>query len=167
MGKILIAYASKTGTTADVAAMLAKRLACAADLYDLRRGQRAQAPDLCAYDAVVLGTAMYMGRPMRAMAAYCNANEAALVAKPLYLFTCGIAEEAEEQPYLNKTLSERLTAHARAYRHLGGELRLNRMSPFARFAMGQFLKTHDQKPGLNVEAIEALCQIIKKDEETI
>ena len=77
MGRILIAYASKTGATADAAAALAKAIAAPCTLYDVGKqaytGEGAaqytheNAPDVCRYDAVVLGTAMYIGKPRRAL----------------------------------------------------------------------------------------------------
>ena len=174
MGRILIAYASKTGATADAAAALAKTIAAQCTLYDVGKqaytGDGAArytdeiAPDVCLYDAVVLGTAMYMGKPRRALVDYCRRNEAALAGRRLYLFTCGIGTEAEDGAYLRQALPQSLTGHAALYRHLGGEVRLARLGLFERFAMAQYLKNCATQPTLDGDAIKALGLAIEKDE---
>ena len=165
MGKVLIAYATKTGTTADAAAMLAKQLTKPFNLYDLSKKPRAAEPDLRAYDTVVLGTGMYCGRPRRELAAFCLENEALLSGKTLYLFTCGIGSEQEEIGYLRKELPASVMEHITLYRHLGGEIRLDRLGLLARFGLGQYLKHCEVKPALHGEVIKALGVAINQEGE--
>lgn len=160
MGNILIAYATKTGTTADAASMLAKRLTKPFHLYDLSKRPRAAAPDLRAYDTVVLGTGMYCGMPRHEMAAFCRDNEAMLGGKKLYLFSCGIGSEQEEIGYLRKALPAGIMEHLEGYRHLGGEVRLEKLGWLARFGMKQCLKQCASKPALDGGAIDALAAAI-------
>ncbi len=165
MGKVLIAYATKTGTTADAAALLAKRLTKPFSLYDLSKKPRAAELDLRAYDIIVLGTGMYCGRPRRELAAFCRENEALLRGKKLFLFTCGIGSEQEEIGYLRKELPAGVMEHIVLYRHVGGEIRLDRLGALARFGLGQYLKHCEVKPALSGEAIGVLGAAIDKEGE--
>jgi len=57
---ILVAYASKKGSTAEVAAFVGKRLREHGLVADVRRA--AEVEDLALYDGVVLGGSLYFGR---------------------------------------------------------------------------------------------------------
>ncbi len=90
---ILVAYATKYGTTAARAASIAEAIGArqaslAVTLADLGRGKR---PDPAGYDAVLIGSSIYGGRIMRRVTAFCELNEEALLARPVGLFTCCLA----------------------------------------------------------------------------
>ncbi len=84
---ILVAYASKHGSTQEIAERIAERLR-AADLEaealpvgDVRDVQR--------YDAVVLGSAVYMFHWMGEAKSFAGRHRADLAARPLWLFSSG------------------------------------------------------------------------------
>ena len=97
---ILVAYASKHGATREVAQRIAERLTAL--------GQEAEAlpvdtaPDVTAYEAVVLGSAIYYGSWMKEATEYLLRHQAALVSRPVWLFSSGPlgveVKGAEEQP---------------------------------------------------------------------
>ena len=60
--KVLIAYRSKYGTTAACARELAERIRGGAELVDL--GRRC-APDVAAFDVVLIGGSIYGGKIQR------------------------------------------------------------------------------------------------------
>lgn len=162
MKKALIVYASKTGTTKDAAAGLAGMLGMEVDRYDCRsramsgrglNGRKAE-PPISQYDVVVLGTAMYMGAPMGAMKRFMTTRQKELCRKPLAYFTCGIGDEQGDGQYLRNHMPELLKKEPLLYRHLGGELRMDRMSAFARMAMKEYEKKCEVKPGINRDAME-------------
>ena len=168
MERILIAYATKTGTAADVALQLAHRPKLPpVDLFDCRahtltplgeapRALPAARLSLAPYRAVALGTGMYMGKPLRALSDFCAGREAELAALRPVLYTCGIGTEEEDRRYLTRALPAGLMESATLYRHAGGELRLARMGALSRLAMRGYAREHAAALGLNPEAIRAL-----------
>jgi menaquinone-dependent protoporphyrinogen oxidase len=85
--KVLVAYASRHGSTTGIAQRIADGLASAGAQVDLR--PVGDAGDPAAYDAVVLGSPVYDGRWPPEASAYVQANTAALADRPLWLFSVG------------------------------------------------------------------------------
>lgn len=104
---LLVAYASKHGSTHEVADAVAIRLREHGWDVDLRDAGDAPTPD--GYDGVVLGTALYMGRPHSDARRFLRRHHAALATMPVAIFAMGPgkAEEhdlAGSRDQLDKTL---------------------------------------------------------------
>jgi len=83
--RILIAYASRAGSTGEVAEAIAEVL-CQEDLaVDLRLAQNVS--DVSAYRAVVVGSAIYMGRWLSEAVDFLEAHRDALSRTPVACFT--------------------------------------------------------------------------------
>lgn len=91
--KILVAYASKHGATAAVAAKIAAVLEEAGYDSQLRIVDRVEALD--GYDAVVLGSAVYAGQWLREAARFLERNQKALARVPVWLFSSGPTGEGD------------------------------------------------------------------------
>lgn len=177
--KALIVYASKTGATEDVTRTMAKRIGINCALYDCRRkvfipvrpwmNESAADLDLQAYDLVVLGTPMYMGKPMKEIARFCAEQEKVLSTKKLAFFTLGIGTAQADKDSLWKSLPTRLLATEPAHYHMGGEIREKRLNPLERLAMREYLKT--ATPSIDREAIvvasEAFTQYLETEQEAL
>lgn len=170
MNKVLIVYASKTGVTQDAARAIAAQLSIETALFDCR-GNFLDGPDgtaekgippLSEYGGVVLGTAMYVGAPLKEFKRFCAVYENELLSLPLVLFTCGVETAETDERYLQKSLPSSLTRHALIYRHLGGEVRPERLSAFERMAMKQFEKQHGKAHGIDEAAVRELCRAVSK-----
>ena len=162
MKSVLIVYASKTGTTQDVAAALAQKLP-SAQAFDCCRktGQDAHTQlNVSDYDILVLGTAMYIGAPMKAFKAFVAKHKDALANKPTVFFTCGVGTQEEDRQYLQKSLPEPLKAGPIIYWHMGGDVRAEKMSGFAKLAMREYEKKNGAAPGIDWNAVDALAQQI-------
>ena len=91
--RVLIVVASKHGATAEIGTALARGLADSA--VGPATGLEAvclpveQRPDPAHYDAVVLGSAVYMGRWLEPAREYAAAHAAALRGRPVWLFSSG------------------------------------------------------------------------------
>ncbi len=85
--QILVAYASKYGATAEIAEKIGETLTQAGLKVDVLPVKRVKS--LEAYAAVVLGSAAYMFQWRSDAAAFLKANEQALSAKPVWLFSSG------------------------------------------------------------------------------
>lgn len=165
MNKALIVYASKTGTTKDVAAMLAKKLTFPAELYDCRSktllncsGEQIEraVPKIDEYCLVILGTPMYMGKPIKAFKKFLTKNVQKLTQTSVALFTCGVGTQEEDGAYLRKSLPESLKGEQVLYRHMGGEVRSEKMGAFARFAIKEYEKQHGTSAGIDWHAVDVL-----------
>ena len=87
MSRILIAYGTKHGATEEIAQAIAEEIERAGNDVDCVRAEQVSGID--SYDAVVLGSAVYMGR-WRAPARKLLKREAkALSSRPLWMFSSG------------------------------------------------------------------------------
>ena len=109
MSNVLVAYASRYGSTAEVAQAIAKEL-CG-------RGQTVtvcaveDVTDLSVYDAVVIGSAIRMGRWLPAATNFVQTNQATLRSMPTAFFTVHMLatdeSEASRQQRTSYTAVER------------------------------------------------------------
>ncbi len=95
MGKnVLLAYASKHGSTREIAERIANTLSEKGVGCTAVPAERAQ--DVAAYDAVVAGSAVYIGKMRKEMRRFLAKNEQTLKAKPLWLFASGPTKRGDD-----------------------------------------------------------------------
>jgi menaquinone-dependent protoporphyrinogen IX oxidase len=91
--RVLVVVASKHGATAEIGAALARALADSASGpavgLEAMSVPIEQLPDPASYDAVVLGSAVYMGRWLEPARHYVAEHAAALRSRPVWLFSSG------------------------------------------------------------------------------
>ena len=85
--KVLVAVASKHGSSIEIGQVIESTLRSAGLTVDLARLE--DDPSLDGYDAAVLGSGVYSGHWMRAAREYVDAHEAELKAIPVWLFSSG------------------------------------------------------------------------------
>jgi menaquinone-dependent protoporphyrinogen oxidase len=93
--QILVAYASKHGSTRGIAERIADRLRAAgleADVLPVKAVR-----DLATYDAFVLGSALYMFHWMKEARSFAGRNRGVLARKPIWLFSSGPIETVDKQ----------------------------------------------------------------------
>jgi len=91
--KILVAYATKHGATAEIAEKIGEVLGQAGLSADVLPADRVS--DLTSYKAVVLGSAVYAGRWRKEAVTFLEANEKALAERPVWLFSSGPTGEGD------------------------------------------------------------------------
>jgi menaquinone-dependent protoporphyrinogen oxidase len=91
--KILIAYTSKYGATAEIAKKIEKDLQVAG--YDASAQPAKGIKDLADYSAVILGSALYMGQWQKEAVQFLKANQTALAEHPFWIFTSGPTGEGD------------------------------------------------------------------------
>jgi menaquinone-dependent protoporphyrinogen oxidase len=84
---VLVAYATKYGATAEIAEKIGQVISQAGLRTDVLPADRVS--DLTFYNAVILGSAVYIGRWRKDAAKFLKANETALAKKPVWLFSSG------------------------------------------------------------------------------
>ena len=90
----LVAYASKHGSTADIAASIAQTLRRSG--IDADCVEAGEVRSLASYDAVILGSAVYMGRWRREARHFLHEHDDELAARPFWVFSSGPVGEPKE-----------------------------------------------------------------------
>lgn len=85
--QVLVAFATKYGATAEIAAKIGQVLGDAGLSVDLMPVHRVSAPE--DYKAVVLGSAVYIGQWRREASGFMKAQEKVLAKMPVWLFSSG------------------------------------------------------------------------------
>ena len=94
--KVLVAYASKHGSTGEIAEAIAARLrdeGLECDCHDA-----GDVRTLDGYDAVVLGSAVYMKRWRHEAKRFLHRHRRDLAQRPLWVFSSGYVGEGERSP---------------------------------------------------------------------
>lgn len=91
--QVLVAYATKHGATAEIAEKIAQTFRQAGLGADVLPTDRVS--DLTRYQAVVLGSAVYLGRWRKEATRFLKANEKALAERPVWLFSSGPTGEGD------------------------------------------------------------------------
>lgn len=84
---VLVAYASRYGATAEIAERIADTLSEAG--HDAVARPVGEAGDVATAEAVVLGSAVYLGHWRKEASTFVSAHRADLVARPVWLFSSG------------------------------------------------------------------------------
>jgi len=85
--QVLVTYATKYGATAEIAEKIGQVLRQAGLRTDVLPANRVSDPTQ--YTAVILGSAVYIGRWRKEAAKFLKTNEKALAEQPLWLFSSG------------------------------------------------------------------------------
>ena len=155
---ILIAYATRTGSTARAARLLESELpgAVAVDLSQ-------STPDPTDFDAVILGSGIRFGRIERPLRAFLERHWEALRDKDKAVFLCNAIPE-EERKILRSNFSIRFRNDCVLAESLGGELDLGALSKKDRLllkaAKPQLIERIREGllPALDTDKIKAFAQ---------
>jgi menaquinone-dependent protoporphyrinogen oxidase len=85
--KVLVAYATKHGSTKGIAEFIGEKLRLRGLVVDVSEVTVVQDP--VAYDAFVLGSAVYIGHWMKEAKQFASVNRDLLSARPVWLFSSG------------------------------------------------------------------------------
>jgi menaquinone-dependent protoporphyrinogen oxidase len=90
---VLVTFATKHGGTGEIAVAIAEALRKHGLAVEVSPVEAAD--DVAAYDAVVLGSAVYVGQWRKEAVRFLEDNETALAGKPLWLFSSGPTGEGD------------------------------------------------------------------------
>ena len=123
MARALVAYATKHGSTREIADVIGQELGAAGHSVEVRAA--GSVSDLDPYDAVVLGSALYAAHWQREANRFVRQHLAALQARPVWLFSSGPLDhsaEREDIPLTEHAALEVDPIGARGHRTFGGRL---------------------------------------------
>jgi menaquinone-dependent protoporphyrinogen oxidase len=128
--KTLIAYVTSHGCTEGCALKLKSMLPEQSDLVNLKKDD---IPDLAAYDAILVGGSIHVGRVQSAVRKFCSKNESVLSSKKLGLFLCCMETGEKGQQQFESAFPESLRRKAVARGIFGGEFRFEKMKGFEKW----------------------------------
>ena len=97
--KVLVAFGSKYGSTAEIAERIGQVLREAGVQADVTPAK--QVKRSTGYQAVILGSGVYIGMWRREAASFLKANETDLAQKPVWLFSSGPTGEGDVEELLD------------------------------------------------------------------
>jgi menaquinone-dependent protoporphyrinogen oxidase len=121
--RVLVAYATKHGSTAEIAAAIGATLHEAGVEVDVRAAR--DVARLVGYDAVVLGSGLYSAHWLRDANVFVRRHRAALKQVPVWLFSSGPLDRSAdlvEIPLTGHVEPEVAGIGARGHRTFGGRL---------------------------------------------
>ena len=149
--KILIAYAGRVGVTAECAELLRGYLAGRdVTVCDLSVSK----PKLGEYDTVIIGTAIYYGKPERSVVSFIKEKMNELENKHFGGYVCAAyADRAEE--YIENTFPPKLRRGAFELAYFGGELKPEKQKNFLMRALVRSLRNEILNNGGSDDESEA------------
>ena len=121
--RVLVAYASKLGSTRDIAETIGETVRGEGLEVDVRPA--AEVTELTPYGAVVLGSALYSATWLREANRFARDHAEALRARPVWLFSSGPLDHSADQGELPVTAHVAQATNAiaaREHRTFGGRL---------------------------------------------
>jgi menaquinone-dependent protoporphyrinogen oxidase len=115
--KILIAYASRLGSTGEVAQAIGDQLTAGGHIVDVKRAGDVR--DVAAYGSILLGSAARIGRWLPEAIGFLEQNAGALASKPVSYFT--VCMTMYQDTPENRVRAQAITSAARAIREPAAE----------------------------------------------
>ncbi len=157
---ILIAYATRFGTTEKCAAMLAdilKEKNIEVELADLKKNIEVRPED---YDLVILGGSFVAFRMNSIVRKFVKRNLNKLLNMKTGIFICGADENWEDE--IKKGFPGELLDKVVTKGYFGYEMNWDKMNPIIRYIMQKAYKTTEAVSKINVKNIEKFAREIIK-----
>lgn len=97
--KVLVTYASKYGSTAEIAEVIGKELTKRE--YEVEVKPVTEVGSLAGYDGFVIGSALYAGGWLKPAAKFLRTNQETLASRPVWLFSSGPTGEGDPNEIMN------------------------------------------------------------------
>ncbi|KJS22308.1 MAG: flavodoxin [Clostridiaceae bacterium BRH_c20a] len=150
----LIVYSTKYGCAQKCAQMLSEKLNGKVDLCNLKTSK---ALDPAAYDKVVIGGSIYIGKVQKEVSRFCSDNRSILKDKTIGLFICGMFKDQAEKE-LKDSFPLEILNNAVAKEFLGGEFVFKKMNPVERLMVKRIAKVDKDLTDISEENINRIVQ---------
>lgn len=155
--KTLVIYATKYGTTKTCTDKLVGKLSGTVEVVDIGKNK---APSLEAFDTVVIGGPVKIGKIHAKIKRYCVANTEELLQKKIGLFICCMAEGEDAKKELDANFPQALLDKAVVRACFGGEFLMSRMGFFTKKMIQGIAKTDKDVSAIKESEIEAFAKVI-------
>lgn len=156
--KVLVAYATRFGTTEKCAGMLAellKKKNLEVDLINLRKDKGIKPEN---YDIVAVGGSFIMFKMNSNVTKFVKRNLNTLLNKKTAVFMCGADENWENE--IKKGFPSKLLEKAVAKGYFGYEFKMDKMNPFFRNMIQKISGNKESVSKINTENIEKFSEEI-------
>ena len=154
--KILIAYATRFGTTEKCAGLLTELLRekdYEVESIDLKKDKGVKPEN---YDLVIIGGSFLIARMNAYVTKFIKRNLKTLLSKKTAVFMCGSDENWENE--IKKGFPQELLDKAVAKSYFGYEFNLNKMNPMFRNMLQKATNTTEPISKINVENIKEFVE---------
>ncbi len=148
--KVLIAYASKYGTTEKCANLLKEKLKGEVDVVNLKK----EKPRLSDYDAVVIGGPIYIGKLNKTVEDFCTNNLPVLVDKKIGFFLCCMELDKPIEELISKHYPKKLVDTAEAASGFGGAYYVSKMNFLYKMMIKKAAGIEEDKVNILYEEID-------------
>ncbi|MBN1892019.1 MAG: flavodoxin [Clostridiales bacterium] len=156
--KTIILYATKYGSTEKVANRIREKIPGETVMANI---SKRHVPDLSAFDTVIVGGPIYIGKTLKPLTTFINKNLGELKKKRLALFICAGAEDpAQVEILLSALFPAELRDRAVYTGTMGGEMNMNNVNPLMRFVLKNMIKVKEGYSRLSEENIESLVRAV-------
>jgi len=161
--KTLIAYGTKYGTTRKAAEEISKRLPGEVDLVNLKENKE---PDVCIYDAILIGASVYGGKIQREVRSFLDKQKHNLIVRPYGLFIAAgnnLEVERNYRVYVGKGIYD--SAKIREY--IGYSYDFSKMNFFEKIIVKKVAKITENTEKIEEEGLNSIVQWVKDVENSL
>lgn len=151
---ILIAYATRHGSTEKAAKILESKLSGRVTLHNFKRRSSLK---LSEFDAIIVGGSIHAGQVQKKIKHFCNKNQKELSQKHLGLYLCCMDKE-QAQMQFEKAYPEELREHATMNGLFGGEFLFDKMNRIEKYIIKKIIKSDENKSEIDTIAIQRFAE---------
>lgn len=155
--KTLIIYASKHGSTEKCSKLLSERITGEVTTVNI---QRDKIPDVSAFDKVIIGGSIYIGKIQNEISEFCKNNLDVLKNKKVGFFICSMRDGEEGKAQLSNSISKELLANSIIKESFGGEFIFKKLSFMERFIVKKVAKITGDTSSISEETINKFARVI-------
>lgn len=161
--KTLIAYGTKYGTTGKAAEEIAKRLPGEVDIVNLKEDNN---PDVCGYDAILIGASVYGGNIQREVRNFIDREKHNLEVKPYGFFIAAgntLEVERNYRVYVGKGIYD----HSEIQEYIGYSYDFSAMNFFEKAIIKKVAKISESVEKLDEGGINRIVKWVKEVEQRL
>jgi menaquinone-dependent protoporphyrinogen oxidase len=158
--KVIVLYDSKRGSTEECALRLSHDLNCDAKKVRVKIDMKDY--DLDNYDHIIIGTPLYMGRPLKSISHFVKQKHDLLKNKSVSFFICGIGDPDEMIESFKNHLHSDIVESSTIIKHFGGELHPDKANFIMKSIMEQMLKDPKIQATIDEDEINVFIKDIRR-----
>lgn len=158
---ILLAYATKHGSTKEIADILSEKISSDIVKINLKNTPK---PDISSYDVLIIGAPVYAGRIPKVVRNFIENYHKLLVEKKIFLYLSGMTPQDQlPENLFDLCYGEDIVSYAKSKAHLGGKFDFSKMNFFEKKIIQKVSGVKADVDSIHRDVIENFAQeIIEK-----